>query len=704
MSKITLHEQSVTPSTPDTNKQSLYVKSDGVYTVDDTGTEVKIGPSTGSMVYPAAGIALSTGSAWSSSIADNSSNWNTAFGWGNHASAGYEVTSNKSTNTSLGTSDTLYPSQKAVKTYVDTGLGTKQNTITTGTTGQYFRGDLSLATFPTNVSSFSNDAGYITATNISGCNLYDLADVGATSPSPGHFLGWSGTAWDAITPSLGCLSGVSITSPTTGQVLKYNGSIWVNDTDMTGGGGLNVGTCKEIPYVDAAGTDFCYVSGFNFNPTAYELEVWSCGVVDPAYNCHISRSGVIDTYFKSDGMSASCIFQVGFYDGECPHWGIRSCPSATAYTVNQYLDFTDYCTKWGNDDAYWLIGDTDNSMLGKFMCGLEISHTSSSWSIDYCSMEPNRIRINKSWYLPECGPTAGQWLGYCSMTGQPEWMVGGSGAASCGSCTWIQMSDGMGGFAANCNFIYDYSFNYLQMRGNATCELLKLDHRSAGGGWVLDVTNDTCGLGCDLIVRLGNDGMSNYRSMIIDYYCTPTQYFAEINPFERMLRFCYSDGMSCCYFSEFGFDSSNNATVMRNCCFGKYEIGECGIDRMKWTFATYNDFMKLEDCIVSYGGCCNFQFLINNGCTNGYNEWVGDNGLGLVISSSSSCCLHPFIFAQGLVERARFDSSGMFVVCADMNINGSALCIQGNTAFTGTFDTATNTQITIVCGIITGIV
>lgn len=42
-----------------------------------------------SMIYPAAGIAVSTGTAWGTSITDNSSNWNTAYGWGNHASGGY---------------------------------------------------------------------------------------------------------------------------------------------------------------------------------------------------------------------------------------------------------------------------------------------------------------------------------------------------------------------------------------------------------------------------------------------------------------------------------------------------------------------------------------------------------------------------------------------------------------------------------------
>ena len=49
-----------------------------------------------SMIYPASGIALSTGSAWGTSITNNSANWNTAYGWGNHASAGYATTSSLS--------------------------------------------------------------------------------------------------------------------------------------------------------------------------------------------------------------------------------------------------------------------------------------------------------------------------------------------------------------------------------------------------------------------------------------------------------------------------------------------------------------------------------------------------------------------------------------------------------------------------------
>lgn len=49
-------------------------------------------PSGSGMVYPGAGIALSTGSAWGGSIANNSGDWNTAFGWGDHGAVGYLAT------------------------------------------------------------------------------------------------------------------------------------------------------------------------------------------------------------------------------------------------------------------------------------------------------------------------------------------------------------------------------------------------------------------------------------------------------------------------------------------------------------------------------------------------------------------------------------------------------------------------------------
>ncbi len=41
------------------------------------------------ITYPDAGIPISTGSDWGTSITDNSNNWNTAYGWGDHSQEGY---------------------------------------------------------------------------------------------------------------------------------------------------------------------------------------------------------------------------------------------------------------------------------------------------------------------------------------------------------------------------------------------------------------------------------------------------------------------------------------------------------------------------------------------------------------------------------------------------------------------------------------
>ena len=58
------------------------------------------------MVYPPIGIPLSNGTSWGASITNNSTNWNTAYGWGNHASAGY-LTSSSTLNASNMTTGTL---------------------------------------------------------------------------------------------------------------------------------------------------------------------------------------------------------------------------------------------------------------------------------------------------------------------------------------------------------------------------------------------------------------------------------------------------------------------------------------------------------------------------------------------------------------------------------------------------------------------
>lgn len=71
------------------NTLSAETSTSGIKILTNTNGTITWGTSPSSMVYPGAGIPISNGSSWSTSITDNSTNWNTAYGWGNHASAGY---------------------------------------------------------------------------------------------------------------------------------------------------------------------------------------------------------------------------------------------------------------------------------------------------------------------------------------------------------------------------------------------------------------------------------------------------------------------------------------------------------------------------------------------------------------------------------------------------------------------------------------
>lgn len=171
-----------------------------------------------SMVYPSAGIALSSGTGWGTSITNNSANWNTAFGWGNHAvagyltsftetdptvpshvkaitttkisdwdnafgwgnhaSAGYEIASNKSNNAALGNSSTLYPTQAAVKSYVDSAV----------TGGVNIQGDWNANTNTPNISGttttgFTWRVSVAGSTNLGGITTWNVNDLAVKTAS-----------------------------------------------------------------------------------------------------------------------------------------------------------------------------------------------------------------------------------------------------------------------------------------------------------------------------------------------------------------------------------------------------------------------------------------------------------------------------------------------------------------------------------------
>jgi hypothetical protein len=226
-----------------------------------------------SMVYPSAGIALSSGTGWGTSIVNNSANWNTAFGWGNHALGGYvtlatnqtisgnktfssavtssffvsnsgillstlgqatsggnygainagtdyfdfrpagvsgifllkfpystfrtftlpdasgtialtsnltvfELSSNKSNNASLGSSDVLYPTQAAVKSYVDSAV----------TGGLNIQGDWNANTNTPNISTttitgFTWRVSVAGSTNLGGITVWNVNDLAVKTAS-----------------------------------------------------------------------------------------------------------------------------------------------------------------------------------------------------------------------------------------------------------------------------------------------------------------------------------------------------------------------------------------------------------------------------------------------------------------------------------------------------------------------------------------
>jgi len=126
---------------------------------------------------------------------------------------------------------------------------------------------------PTNVSTFTNDAGYLTG--ITAEPLGDLSDVVLTSPANGNVLSYNGTNWvnsaappaDISGNSIGDLSDVTITAAATGEVLRYNGTAWVDAqlaySDLSGTPTVpaNIGDLGDVTITAAASGEVLRYNG-----------------------------------------------------------------------------------------------------------------------------------------------------------------------------------------------------------------------------------------------------------------------------------------------------------------------------------------------------------------------------------------------------------------------------------------------------------
>jgi hypothetical protein len=159
--------------------------------------------------YPSIGIPLSNGTSWGTSIVNNSANWNTAFGWGNHALAGYALDTQVVHITGAETVAGLKTFTSAVKApnFILSGG--------TGNTGMYFghTDRLVLANYGVGGIDFESNGGVINGTLFpSGNWAFSTSAIDDTinRVQVGGYI---------------IATGYRIPSGTASQFLKANGSI-----------------------------------------------------------------------------------------------------------------------------------------------------------------------------------------------------------------------------------------------------------------------------------------------------------------------------------------------------------------------------------------------------------------------------------------------------------------------------------------------
>jgi hypothetical protein len=312
-----------------------------------------------SMVYPSAGIALSTGTAWGTSITDNSSNWNTAYGWGNHASAGYLTSATAATIYASLTGSYANPSwitslayskitgvPAFLTSYTETdpyrvtavavsGTSTKTITIT--------RADASTVT--TTWTDYDTDTNtYVTSAGFSGGTLtLTRNDSGTVSVSlDGRYaLSSHNQAWSTITSTPTTLSGYGISDGLYSTTSDFTtaGTGWYRVATTSGDG-------RGYYYIEV------YTTGGNHNPAYLRIEAmgdWGNDKLIAAYTdlgfpasaVRITRSSTttfIEVNFTTTILGASArVVRLGFNSGASVLSGALS---AGGNTVQETLSIT----------------------------------------------------------------------------------------------------------------------------------------------------------------------------------------------------------------------------------------------------------------------------------------------------------------------------------------------------------------------------
>ena len=175
--------------------------SAGTGTVTSVSATVPTGLSvSGSPITSSGTLAITYAAGYAIPTTAKQTEWDTAYGWGNHASAGY-LTSYSETDPVVGAITGIVKADGA-------------GNITAAVAGTDY-----LASFTESDPVFSaSEAASITSADTTN---WDAAYGWGNHASAGYLT----------TVALNDVSDVTITTPSSGQVLKYNGTAWVNDTD-----------------------------------------------------------------------------------------------------------------------------------------------------------------------------------------------------------------------------------------------------------------------------------------------------------------------------------------------------------------------------------------------------------------------------------------------------------------------------------------
>jgi hypothetical protein len=155
------------------------------------------------------GLVKRTDSNTYSTITDNSSNWNTAYGWGNHASAGYLTSVDSDSNWSTHNS---YPSACTAGQYV-TAIG---DTLTCGAPAG--SGDMTKAIYDTDADNIVDVAEAIAASGINwtgtfvpdtSINWNNMVPLNEDDPLWTAWNGSDGINWTSFPNAQGYITGVN---------------------------------------------------------------------------------------------------------------------------------------------------------------------------------------------------------------------------------------------------------------------------------------------------------------------------------------------------------------------------------------------------------------------------------------------------------------------------------------------------------------